>query len=163
MEARGETIAALFADGADPGGALVEGGRVGAFGHEQNVFALHEVFWGEAFVDLFEQGIDFIEVGFGGDDEFPLAFLDDVLVFHPPTVFGCRAGVGAMAGDLSQDVEVDAIFFVGLGEAPAFASRGGGVGEFGGDGEKVDGARRQAFEPEGARGFDGDVPGAIGA
>ena len=134
MEAGGEAVVFLFAEFGEGEGTLGEGGGVGAFGHEEDVL------FGDG--DLGGEGFDFGEVGGGGEDEFPLVVFD---------------GAVAVSGEGFQDWEVDAVFFVGLGEAAGLAIVRGGVGEFGGDGGEVDAVFWEVVEPEGAGGFEGDV------
>ena len=92
MEAGREAVAFLFTEVGDPAGAFGEGGGVGAFGHEENVGGVDAVSGGEAFVDLVDDLLDFVQVFGGGEDEFPLAFFDDVLLSPPPPAKVRRMG-----------------------------------------------------------------------
>ncbi len=110
VEAGGEAVLVLFAEVGEPEGAGGEGLGLGAFGHEEDVLGVDVGVGGDAGVDLVDEGVDFFDVGWGGEDEFPLAVEDE--------------GAG---GELLEDGKVKAVFFVGLGEAAVIALEWGGV------------------------------------
>src|SRR5579862_3228049 len=110
MEAGTEAVAVLFAEFGDPAAAGGDSLVGDSFGHEQDA-------GGGDVADVGEEGLDFGEVFGGADDEFPLDVAD------------ARGG-----GEGFKDIEIDAVFFVGLGEFSLLALPGRGVGELGGDG-----------------------------